>query len=652
MFDGIQLIPSLRKAVTLIDFADFETETTEWFVKSFHRFNSLEYLAGTTNLSDVIFTLDGSVMLDFEGEKSKANLLNSETKDPFQSWVVPTRSPDTIGGTPFKSPRKKILAKTSDDLEELVRSSKAGELKTVIRDCYWSLNDPVRSRLWLLLASRHSSGNLEEQGSLEEMYWDTVKQIFGSVKLPNSLQLPALTDQRHENTYNLTETGILAAKRVVNIVAFNSPDITYAPLLYPISCLLLHYLSEVDTYKCLTTLLSSRKILFFTQTNRHYEANWKTVMTLSKKFMKSVLVFISKNFEDQKATDRFFQNWIWFILEDLPFPYLVRVLDNYLFDGRKAIYRVWLALLKMFHRRLSSFSSSTSLEETFRKFCQDPQISPEKLIKQAYSIRGLKAVEIDQIFLKHEMYLKSNSKISIRPHFARSLSSDAIPPSQCQQTLQQNSKTITVREGRVSPVLNSSGIGTYPFQQLNSTCLSQEMFWSLWSWLPIRITVYQPTLLFTSEEHGYSLTTLFTKVENHSPTVIIIKTSMGEVFGAYCSSPWRKRNEKAAFGSKQGYFGTGETFVFTLLPEMNKYPWVGIEGSTSNDSKGTGLFMAADNYMLVIGGGNGQAIYIDADLRFGNTDTCLTFNNRPLCPTKDFEIQVIEVIGFVGCETP
>jgi len=31
------------------------------------------------------------------------------------------------------------------------------------------------------------------------------------------------------------------------------------------------------------------------------------------------------------------------------------------------------------------------------------------------------------------------------------------------------------KQGRVSPVLNSSGIGTYPFQQLNSTCLSQEM---------------------------------------------------------------------------------------------------------------------------------------------------------------------------------
>lgn len=44
----------------------------------------------------------------------------------------------------------------------------------------------------------------------------------------------------------------------------------------------------------------------------------------------------------------------------------------------------------------------------------------------------------------------------------------------------------------------------------------------------------------------------------------------------------------------------------------------------------------------------GQAIWMDENIRFGKTDRCQTFNNPPLCPSGDFEIRVLEVYGFVG----
>lgn len=43
---------------------------------------------------------------------------------------------------------------------------------------------------------------------------------------------------------------------------------------------------------------------------------------------------------------------------------------------------------------------------------------------------------------------------------------------------------------------------------------------------------------------------------------------------------------------------------------------------------------------------DGQAIWMDENLRFGKTDRCQTFNNPPLCPSRDFEIKVMEVYGF------
>ncbi len=74
-----------------------------------------------------------------------------------------------------------------------------------------------------------------------------------------------------------------------------------------------------------------------------------------------------------------------------------------------------------------------------------------------------------------------------------------------------------------------------------------------------------------------------------------------QVFGAYCSNKWLDRNQKDERGNRTTYFGTGETFLFSLQPERRKYPWVGIENDSKNHSNE--LFMAADPQMITIGGG-------------------------------------------------
>jgi len=56
---------------------------------------------------------------------------------------------------------------------------------------------------------------------------------------------------------------------------------------------------------------------------------------------------------------------------------------------------------------------------------------------------------------------------------------------------------------------------------------------TLWTWLPVRITMYQPVLLYTTEEHGCSLTTFYVRVEHHEPTVLMIKTCNNEVCRPY-----------------------------------------------------------------------------------------------------------------------
>ena len=82
----------------------------------------------------------------------------------------------------------------------------------------------------------------------------------------------------------------------------------------------------------------------------------------------------------------------------------------------------------------------------------------------------------------------------------------------------------------------------------------------LWERVPARFALCSPLLLYTSSEHGFSLKTFYQRVGTFEPTVLLLRTTEGEVFGAYCSAHWNTRNELLEDGSRQAYFGTGEVF--------------------------------------------------------------------------------------------
>ncbi|CAH2066004.1 unnamed protein product, partial [Iphiclides podalirius] len=417
--------------------------------------------------------------------------------------------------------------------------------------------------------------------------------------------------------------------------------------------------TEEECYHCMASLVASKEKMFITQTKLHNEVTWKTVMQIAKKHAKSAAQHLSR-LSGAIGPERIYSDWQWWILAALPFPHLVRVLDCFFNEGIKVFYRVALAILIQFHKHSTNTNSEWYAEATkngvdhaIDKFCRNMPSSPTKLLRTAFSIRALSSQYISRVFIKTEMTLKSKQVIT-GSRLVRSRSSDNLPTSQSQVNIQMMSHTLTIRE-----------------------------LFTLWSWLPVRITMYQPVLLYTTEEHGCSLTTFYVRVEHHEPTLLMIKTCNNEVFGAYCSTRWFERNQKDERGNRQAYFGTGETFLFSLYPERAKYPWVGcsagadgkgeeqrvahgselfmaadskmitIGGGSEGEGEGgathaSSLFMAADNTMITIGGGDGQAIWMDENIRFGKTDRCSTFNNPPLCPSGDFEIRVLEVYGFSG----
>ncbi|XP_044742508.1 GTPase-activating protein skywalker isoform X1 [Chrysoperla carnea] len=573
--------------------------------------------------------------------------------DMFPSHIDPTG----INILPDSPPTpKKAPLKTFAEIQALIQQNRKRDVKLILREHAWPLNSNIRAQLWPILCKQHQHG----KNMMDSFYWDMVNQIFGTTDLPDKpIMLPPFVESTHCLTYHLTRKGRSIADRIVSVLGYACPDITYSPSLYPICAVLLHYLNEEDCYHCMATLVAAKEKMFITQTKLLYEVTWKTVMQITKKHVKSAATHVARQSQGSRV-EHIYMDWIWWILRGLPFHHLVRVMDCFLHEGIKVFYRTAMAILVLFHKFSSPQNSEwineinkSGVDVALNKFCRQLPVSPAKLLRTAFGIRALSSTYISRVFIKTEMVLKSRSVLSGSRQLVRSRSSDNLPTSQSQVNIQMMSHTLTIREDTKRPdpkwiksqLLNI--VSWYPFQKMSEeTC--KQMLFTLWSWLPVRITMYQPVLLYTTEEHGCSLTTFYVRVEQHEPTLLMIKTCNNEVFGAYCSSRWYERNLKDDRGNRQAYFGTGETFLFSLYPERAKYPWVGMEGDQKNLGHGSELFMAADSKMITIGGGEGQAIWMDENIRFGKTDRCTTFNNPPLCPSGDFEIRVLEVYGFAG----
>ncbi|KAL1512576.1 hypothetical protein ABEB36_002148 [Hypothenemus hampei] len=566
------------------------------------------------------------------------------TTPPFTNLVDVTGVVN-IPPSPTARPLRNI-----SDVRLSLQTGKLQEVKQLLRANAWPANHSIRKELWPLLCTQHArAGGVSGDG----FYWDMVVQVFGSAELPDRpVGLPPFVEPSRCHAYHLTRTGRACADRVVSVLGYACPDIVYSPAIYPICALLLHYVSEEEAYHCMASLVSCKEKTFITQTKLLYEVTWKTVMQICRKHVKGAAVHLQRHCSAGRA-ERVYMDWIWWIFQGLPFQHLVRIMDCYFHEGVKVLYRISMAILLLFHKYASGSSSSewqaeiqkNGVDLALNKFCREMPVTPQKVLKVAFGIRGLSSSYISRVFIKTEMLLKSRQVMHGSKQLVRSRSSENLPNSQSQNNIQMVSHTLTIREGAHSPEPRTLSMGVYPIQNVDSRILDQQDLLTLWSWLPVRITMYQPILLYTTEEHGCSLTTFYVRVEQHEPTLLMIKTCNNEVFGAYCSSRWCERNQKDDRGNRQAYFGTGETFLFSLYPERAKYPWVGVDGDR-NVSHGAELFMAADSKMITIGGGDGQAIWMDENIRYGKTDRCATFNNPPLCPSGDFEIRVLEVYGF------
>ncbi|KAI0248033.1 TLD-domain-containing protein [Lactifluus subvellereus] len=168
--------------------------------------------------------------------------------------------------------------------------------------------------------------------------------------------------------------------------------------------------------------------------------------------------------------------------------------------------------------------------------------------------------------------------------------------------------------------------------------LSTTLADALRSHLPIRARLPRSwTLLFSLDQHGISLHTLYARCSAHTGgALLVVSDADGGCFGS-----WVADGICEGHGS---YTGSGESFLWKAHGDgVEVFKWTG-----QND-----YVALCEPESISFGGGDGQyGLYLDETLYEGSSARCPTFNNDPLCTpdpsrggTATFECVALEVWG-------
>ncbi|GAB5365005.1 hypothetical protein AAMO2058_001019100 [Amorphochlora amoebiformis] len=287
------------------------------------------------------------------------------------------------------------------------------------------------------------------------------------------------------HSHPITEMGEAAVQRLLCILQHTHPDITYCPFLPDICSVLCLHLPEWEVYHIVDTMLERSK-------------NDEWFFPLSgKRFMCYVESFL--------------------LLMQLRMRYdlVLRLMDCFLNEGAKMLFRVGLALLKTNEKMLLSCTNKHQFLNRFAKHMR-MHTNVDEILSEAFNIRGFSRRMLSKLHATHEIKEIPFAKVPVfyMPQFKAS-----------------DSKLMTVTQLR-----------------------------KLWKHLPALMRIQDPVLLFTTQNHGYNLDILLDRT-GHQSAFIVIKTQKGSSFGVFLH--WREDLAKNKIGE--------ESFVFTLAPNLSCY---------------------------------------------------------------------------------
>jgi len=181
--------------------------------------------------------------------------------------------------------------------------------------------------------------------------------------------------------------------------------------------------------------------------------------------------------------------------------------------------------------------------------------------------------------------------------------------------------------------LKKKGINLKGRYQDTVPVLTKDLAKTISNRLPGRLkeaTIWK--LLYSVNQHGAILNTLYYNIKNHGPCVMVLKSSEDEIFGAFISEPFDPNNNNE-------FFGTPECFLW----KADEYQFKKYTATNVNQ-----CFMHAEPDYIAMGSANkGKfGFFLDKYLDEGHSSVCDTFDNEILTKNNKFVCHGCEIWGL------
>lgn len=178
-------------------------------------------------------------------------------------------------------------------------------------------------------------------------------------------------------------------------------------------------------------------------------------------------------------------------------------------------------------------------------------------------------------------------------------------------------------------------IAPEPIEQLTECprILTTEMIQTLREELPYAVRDNIWERVFAIGLHGDSFFTMTQQCQSIRHSVVVIRTTEGEVLGGYVNENWSAKR------LSHEYYGSGQSFVFGGNDDLQIYKWTG-----HNDYC---QLYDSDSRRIGMGGAGDFGWFVTDDFLHGQTGCSATFGNPPLVSSHLFAVQDFEVYGLV-----
>ena len=341
--------------------------------------------------------------------------------------------------------------------------------------CRAGLPMQQRRDLWQGIVSLHTT---PAAPGAAEAYLASKLEVFNGLAHPT--HFPHIPDygsmMKWNETYiHLTHKRINHAKTILCVLACNHPTLSHCPLLPDLVCVLLIFLDEAGCYSFVERMLNrSKSDGFYCTTNGIDFLRWmKTFSILLESKNAALYNHMHKTLHLDSA--KLFQAWLnRLFIQYLPMRTVFRILDCYLMEGNKILFRVGLGVLKLHTKALLACKTQKSFLAKLHALMVVQ--TPGPLLETGF-----------------EIYLSRTNHIGkIATH------------------IDEHSHTLLTNP----PASDTAGQGFHlprftREQDHVSEIIGIEELYSLWAWLPSAQRICDPVLLYSSTLHGYNYSTMW-----------------------------------------------------------------------------------------------------------------------------------------------